>query len=108
MQVRWYGQSALTLTTGSATVTTDPFADCPATPGRDLHWGYAPVPAHDADLLLVTHEHADHNCVHVVGGDPDTVPARRPAASRHPSARWSQSRRSTIAGGAGHPAVSGG
>src|SRR3954467_3283702 len=73
MQVRWYGQSAFTLTTGSATVTIDPFGDFPATPGRDLHWGYVPVPAHDADLLLVTHEHADHHGVHVVGGAPHTV-----------------------------------
>jgi len=40
------------------------------------------VPAHDADLLLITHEHVDHNGAEVVGGDPHTV---RSTAGRFPT-----------------------
>ncbi len=73
MQVRWYGQSAFTLTGSSTTVTIDPFGEFPDTPGRDLRWDYAPVPGHHTDLLLITHEHVDHNAAEAVGGSPHTV-----------------------------------
>ena len=35
MQVRWYGQSAFTLTGSSTTVTIDPFGEFPDRPGSD-------------------------------------------------------------------------
>jgi L-ascorbate metabolism protein UlaG (beta-lactamase superfamily) len=70
MHIRWYGQSAFTLTGRTQVVSIDPFGDL-----RSLGRGfaYAPVPAHAADLLLVTHEHRDHNHVEAVTGDPHVV-----------------------------------
>jgi L-ascorbate metabolism protein UlaG (beta-lactamase superfamily) len=73
MQVRWYGQSAFTLIGRSTTVTIDPFGVFPERPGRDLRWEYAPVPAHEPDLLLITHEHFDHNGAEAAGGSPHIV-----------------------------------
>ena len=70
MRIRWYGQSAYTLTGGGLTVTIDPFADMSALLGGRRRFDYPPVPEHSADLLLVTHEHADHNGVETVGGEP--------------------------------------
>jgi L-ascorbate metabolism protein UlaG (beta-lactamase superfamily) len=73
MQVRWYGQSAFTLVGDGTTVTIDPFGVFPDTPGGGVRWEYAPVPAPDTDLLLITHEHVDHNGAETVGGSPHTV-----------------------------------
>lgn len=73
MRIRWYGQSAYTLTGAEQTVTIDPFADMTALLGGRRRFDYPPVPQHAADLLLVTHEHADHNGVGAVTGDPHVV-----------------------------------
>jgi L-ascorbate metabolism protein UlaG (beta-lactamase superfamily) len=37
---------------------------------RGIRFDYPPITGLTADLLLVTHEHADHNAVDRVGGDP--------------------------------------
>jgi L-ascorbate metabolism protein UlaG (beta-lactamase superfamily) len=68
MQIEWYGQSAFRLSTSDATVVIDPFGDLSA--GRGLQFDYPAIEGLTAELLLVTHEHADHNGVEVVGGDP--------------------------------------
>jgi L-ascorbate metabolism protein UlaG (beta-lactamase superfamily) len=73
MRIRWYGQSAYTLTGAGRTVTIDPFADMRALLGGRRRFDYPPVPEHAADVLLVTHEHADHNGVGAVTGDPHVV-----------------------------------
>ena len=73
MRIRWYGQSAYTLAGAERTVTIDPFADMSALLGGRRRFDYPPVPEHAADLLLVTHEHADHNGVGAVTGDPHVV-----------------------------------
>src|SRR5262249_26011185 len=53
------------------TVAIDPFGDMSAlSQGRGIKWEYPAIDGLTADLLLVTHEHGDHNAVHVVGGDP--------------------------------------
>jgi len=71
MQVEWYGQSAFRLSTPETTVFIDPFGDMSALTGaRGMQWDYPAIAVLDADLLLVTHEHVDHNGVEVVGGDP--------------------------------------
>src|SRR4051812_17302116 len=70
MQVEWYGQSAFRLTAGEATVFIDPFADVSAFGGRGIEFDYPPIEAVKADLLLVTHEHLDHNGTDAIGGDP--------------------------------------
>lgn len=73
MQVEWYGQSAFRLTDGASTVFIDPFDDMTPMRERGMRWDYPAIADVDADLLLVTHEHLDHNGVGAIGGDPVTL-----------------------------------
>lgn len=70
MFVEWYGQSAFKLTADGTTVFIDPFGDMSPMAGRGIQWEYPAIEGVDADLLLVTHEHLDHNAVDVIGGSP--------------------------------------
>jgi L-ascorbate metabolism protein UlaG (beta-lactamase superfamily) len=82
MRVEWFGQSAFLLSGDGTRVAIDPFGDMSAmTSARGVQWDYPPVSA-DADLLLVTHEHGDHNAVEAIGGDPHTL---RSTAGTHES-----------------------
>jgi L-ascorbate metabolism protein UlaG (beta-lactamase superfamily) len=76
MRVEWYGQSAFRLSDGGVTVAIDPFGDLSALTARGRRWEYPPIEGLRADLLLVTHEHLDHNGVEVVGGEPLTLRSR--------------------------------
>ena len=69
MRIRWYGQSTF-LISGERLVFIDPFGDMDVLAGRGLRFDYPPVEGVEADLLLVTHEHVDHNAVEVIGGSP--------------------------------------
>jgi L-ascorbate metabolism protein UlaG (beta-lactamase superfamily) len=72
--VRWLGQSAFHLTSGSANVLIDPFEDFSAMIApRGLRFGYPVERDLPADLLVVTHEHPDHNGVGAAAGEPDLV-----------------------------------
>ena len=83
MRVEWHGQSAFTLEGDDGKVFIDPFGDMSRmTAGRDLKFDYPPIAAEGVDLLLVTHEHGDHNGVEAVAGDPATL---RAAAGTHES-----------------------
>ncbi len=73
MQIEWYGQSAFRLSGASHTVAIDPFGDMSAAASRGMQFDYPAISGLTADLLLVTHEHIDHNGVEVVGGDPVVV-----------------------------------
>jgi L-ascorbate metabolism protein UlaG (beta-lactamase superfamily) len=74
MQVEWYGQSAFRLSTDEQAVAIDPFADMSAmTASRGMQFDYPPIEGVSADLLLVTHEHSDHNGVEAIDGDPATL-----------------------------------
>jgi L-ascorbate metabolism protein UlaG (beta-lactamase superfamily) len=73
MRVEWFGQSAFRLTAGEVTVVIDPFGDMSAAASRGLQFDYPPLDGVTADLLLVTHEHGDHNAVEVVGGEPHLI-----------------------------------
>jgi len=74
MQVEWYGQSAFRLSTADTTVAIDPFADMSAmAASRGMQFDYPPIDGVEADLLLVTHEHIDHNGVEAIGGDPEIL-----------------------------------
>jgi L-ascorbate metabolism protein UlaG (beta-lactamase superfamily) len=68
MRIRWYGQSAFLLTGEQHRVFIDPFGDVGG--GSTLTWSYPLIEGAAADLLLVTHDHLDHNAVDVVAGDP--------------------------------------
>jgi L-ascorbate metabolism protein UlaG (beta-lactamase superfamily) len=73
MRVELYGQSAFRLEGGGHTVAIDPFGDMSALAGRGIQWDYPAISGVQASLLLVTHEHGDHNAVEVVGGDPAVI-----------------------------------
>lgn len=57
--IRYFGQSFFLITAGALRIAIDPFGDV----------GY-PFPSVEADVVLVTHEHRDHNNVGLVGGAP--------------------------------------
>ncbi|HVW19121.1 MAG TPA: MBL fold metallo-hydrolase [Solirubrobacteraceae bacterium] len=74
MNVRWYGQSAFLLEADGERVFIDPFGDMSALSGsHGIRWDYPAIEGVEADLLLVTHEHRDHNAVEAVGGDPAII-----------------------------------
>jgi L-ascorbate metabolism protein UlaG (beta-lactamase superfamily) len=72
MQIRWYGQSSFLLR-GEHSVFIDPFGSMEAAKERGMRFDYPPIEGVEAELLLVTHEHGDHNAVEVVGGSPQTI-----------------------------------
>jgi L-ascorbate metabolism protein UlaG (beta-lactamase superfamily) len=83
MRVDWHGQSAFTLDGEAATVFIDPWGDMSAATSRGIEWSYPPIEAPAAvDLLIVTHEHSDHNGVEIVDGEPTLV---RSQAGTHES-----------------------
>src|SRR5579864_6176906 len=73
MRVRWYGQSAFALSAGAQSVFIDPFGSMDAARGRGMTWNYPPIEGVAADVLLVTHEHGDHNAVEAISGVKHTV-----------------------------------
>ena len=73
MDIRWYGQSAFLLT-GETSVFVDSFGDPATMAGRGIEFRYPPIEGVTVGLVLVTHEHFDHNAVDAIGGEP-TVPA---------------------------------
>lgn len=75
MEIQWYGQSAFRLTHEDTTVFVDPFGDLSGMSARGMHFDYPPIGDVAADLVLVTHEHRDHNGVAVVGGSPAVIRA---------------------------------
>jgi L-ascorbate metabolism protein UlaG (beta-lactamase superfamily) len=82
MRIQWYGQSAFALAGPEGTVFVDPFGDMSALADRGMQWDYPAIEGASADLVLVTHEHRDHNVVEVVGGDPAVL---RSTAGTHDS-----------------------
>lgn len=74
MRVDWHGQSAFALEGVAATVFLDPWADMSAAEAKGIEWNYPAIsPPAEVDLLIVTHEHADHNGVEIIGGEPTLV-----------------------------------
>src|SRR5262249_62193417 len=69
MRIRWYGQSAFLLR-GEKRVFIDPFGDPAPLASRGIEFRYPLIDDVAADLLLVTHEHFDHNAVDAIGGEP--------------------------------------
>jgi len=69
MELRWYGQSAFGLR-GEHSVFIDPFASLDALAERGIEFNYPPISNVSADVVLVTHEHGDHNGVEAIIGSP--------------------------------------
>jgi L-ascorbate metabolism protein UlaG (beta-lactamase superfamily) len=73
MRIEWYGQAAFRLSCGDSTVFIDPFGDMSGAAARGFQFEYPPIEGVSADLLLVTHEHFDHNGVESIGGGPTVL-----------------------------------
>jgi L-ascorbate metabolism protein UlaG (beta-lactamase superfamily) len=70
VRVRWYGQSAFLLS-GEQSVFIDPFGNMgEAIAARGLTFDYPAITGVEPDVLLVTHEHMDHNVIEVIDGEP--------------------------------------
>jgi L-ascorbate metabolism protein UlaG (beta-lactamase superfamily) len=83
MRVEWFGQSAFRLDGDGKTVAIDPFGDMSAlSRDRGVQWDYPAIAGVEPDLLLVTHEHRDHNAVEQIDGEPHTL---RSTAGTHES-----------------------
>jgi L-ascorbate metabolism protein UlaG (beta-lactamase superfamily) len=83
MQIEWFGQSAFRLDADGKTIAIDPFGDMSAlSRDRGIQWDYPAIEGVEPDLLLVTHEHGDHNAVEAIDGDPHTL---RSTAGGHES-----------------------
>jgi L-ascorbate metabolism protein UlaG (beta-lactamase superfamily) len=72
-RVRWYGQSAFLIDGGDRSVFIDPFGDVQRLTAQGLQFDYPPIDGVEAELLLVTHEHGDHNAVERIGGAPQVI-----------------------------------
>jgi L-ascorbate metabolism protein UlaG (beta-lactamase superfamily) len=73
MRIRWYGQSAFLIDGGEHSVFIDPFGAMDGLSARGLQFDYPAINGAEADLLLVTHEHADHNEVGAITGSPQVI-----------------------------------
>ena len=74
MRVEWHGQSAFTLTADGTKVFLDPFGDMSELArSRGMQFDYPPIQGDDVDLLLITHEHIDHNGTDGIAGDPTVL-----------------------------------
>jgi len=69
MKIKWYGHSSFGITTEEGiNIITDPYESG----SYDGAVGYAPI-TDTADIVTVSHDHADHNAVHTIKGKPDIV-----------------------------------
>jgi L-ascorbate metabolism protein UlaG (beta-lactamase superfamily) len=82
MRVDWYGQAAFHLSGGDASVFIDPIGDTSGIAARGITLDYPKPHGVSADLVLITHEHADHNGAESIDGDPAVL---RSTAGRLPS-----------------------
>ena len=73
MRVDWYGQAAFHLSGRDGTVFIDPIGDTSGLASRGLTLDYPKPQGVSADLVLITHEHADHNGLETIGGDPTVL-----------------------------------
>ena len=73
MRVDWYGQAAFRLSGREGTLFIDPIGDTSGLAARGITLEYPKPVGVEADLVLVTHEHADHNGVETIGGEPSVL-----------------------------------
>jgi L-ascorbate metabolism protein UlaG (beta-lactamase superfamily) len=69
MKIKWYGHASFLLTSDQGTkIITDPYE--PGGFGGAI--AYGPIPD-EADIVLVSHDHADHNYVQGLRGNPQVI-----------------------------------
>jgi len=71
--IEWHGQSAFTLRADDGAVLIDPFDQSQRPEGLSIRFGYPQIPPQRVELLLITHEHFDHNGAAVAAGQPQAV-----------------------------------
>src|SRR5215212_9262652 len=76
MRIRWFGQSAFLLAGPEGSVMLDPIGDTAAFRGR-VRFDYPPVTGVAVDLVLVTHDHRDHNGFAGIAGEHDDIAGTR-------------------------------
>lgn len=71
MRVRWFGQSAFHLAAAGVEIFVDPFANDveQVAAAKGLRFTYPPIEGVGADVLLISHEHFDHNGASALGMD---------------------------------------
>jgi len=73
MKIKWYGHASFLLTSDQGTkIITDPYE--PGGFGGAI--AYGPIPD-EADIVLVSHDHADHNYVQGLRGKPQVIKGNR-------------------------------
>jgi len=73
VQIRWFGHAAFRLSS-ERSVIIDPFGDAlPSMVAKGNDFSYPRIEGVEADLLLITHEHFDHNAAERVGGEPAVI-----------------------------------
>ena len=73
MRIRWLGHATFLLTGEANTIAIDPYGEFPK--DHLIKFDYPSLEGIEADVVLVTHEHMDHNAVDVIGGDPEVLRA---------------------------------
>jgi L-ascorbate metabolism protein UlaG (beta-lactamase superfamily) len=74
MKIKWYGHASFLLTSDQGTqIITDPYE--PGGFGGAI--AYGPIPD-EADIVLVSHDHADHNYVRGLRGKPQVIKGNGP------------------------------
>jgi L-ascorbate metabolism protein UlaG (beta-lactamase superfamily) len=73
VRIRWYGQAAFLVTDAEHRVFIDPFGDVSGLTARGIEWRYPSIENVAADVVLVTHDHLDHNAVEVIAGEPTVI-----------------------------------
>lgn len=69
MKVKWNGHASFTITSDNGTrITTDPYEPG----GFDGALAYGPIPD-EPDIVVISHEHADHNHLEGLKGNPEVV-----------------------------------
>lgn len=71
MRLTWFGHAAFRLD-GEASVVIDPFGQVDLS-AKGWHFGHQPLAGLHADVVLVTHEDADHNFVAAIEGTPQVI-----------------------------------
>src|SRR6478736_4023582 len=73
MKIEWHGHSAFTLRGSERAVLIDPFDQRLRPEGMSIRFDYPQIPQQQVDLLLITHEHFDHNGAAIADGSPHVV-----------------------------------
>lgn len=73
MKVTWFGQAAFLLEAGTKSIVIDPFDVAGFTGRAGLIFAYPALPRLTSDLVLITHEHFDHNGLSALAGQEKVI-----------------------------------